>query len=107
VNKTIFAISMIAGMGVAASAVPAAAQNVHRQQVRQEQRIRRGEMTGRLTPAEARRLQFLEARVRRTEMRMRMRSGGRLTYAERRRLEAMVRRDNAAIYRLKHNGRRY
>jgi len=107
VKKTIFAISIMAGIGTAAAAVPAAAQTVHRHEMRQEQRIRQGERTGRLTPAEAQRLQYLEARVRRTEMRMRMRHGGRLTSAERRRLEAMIRRDNRAIYRLKHNYRRY
>jgi TolA-binding protein len=107
VKKTILAISIMAGVGAAAAAVPAAAQNVHRQESRQEQRIRQGERTGRLTRAEASRLQYLEARVRRTEMRMRMRHGGRLTYAARRRLEAMIRRDNREIYRLKHNYRRY
>lgn len=106
-KKTILAISIMAGIGTAAAAVPAAAQNLHRYQANQEQRIRQGERSGSLTPAEARRLQYLEARVRRTEMRMRERSGGRLTYAERRRLDAMLHRDSAEIYRLKHNYRRY
>ena len=100
-NKTILSIAVIAAVG----ATPAVAQSVNRQQVRQEQRIRQGERNGQLTPAEARRLQYLEAQVRRTEARMRWRSGGRLTYRERRRLEAMIRRDNAEIYRLKHNRR--
>lgn len=89
----------------ASVAVPASAQSVNQREHRQEQRIHQGERTGALTPREARRLQYLEARVRRTEARMRWRSGGRLTYPERRRLEAMIRRDNAEIYRLKHNGR--
>lgn len=103
-NKIILAITTVTAIGITA---PAAAQNLNRQQVRQEQRIRQGERSGQVTPAEAHRLQFLEARVRRTEARMRWRHGGRLTYAERRRLEAMIRRDNREIYRLKHNYRRY
>lgn len=101
-TKSILTMISVAAVAIA---VPAAAQSVDRQQVRQEQRIRQGERSGQLTPAEARRLHYLEARVRRTEARMRWRSGGRLTYPERRRLEAMIRRDNAEIYRLKHNGR--
>jgi hypothetical protein len=40
-------------------------------------------------------------------MRMRDRTGGRLNSRERWRLEQMIRRDNAEIYRLKHNNRRY
>lgn len=103
-KKTILALGALATVGVA---VPAAAQSVNQRQYGQEHRIRQGERTGQLTPAEARRLQFLEMRLRRTEARMRWRSGGGLTWQERRRLRAMERRDNAEIYRLKHNYRRY
>jgi len=38
---------------------------------------------------------------------MRARRGGHLNWRERRRLEQMIRRDNAEIYRLKHNRRHY
>lgn len=103
-NKLFFAIAVLATAGVT---VPAVAQQVDQRQHRQEQRIRQGERTGQLTPSEARRLQFLEMRLHRTEARMRWRSGGRLTWQERRRLQQMERRDNAAIYRLKHNARGY
>jgi Ni/Co efflux regulator RcnB len=104
VNKIILTIGAVAAVAVTA---PVAAQSVHRQEHRQEQRIRQGERSGRLTRAEAQHLQMLEARVRRTEARMRRRGGGRLTWRERHRLEQMIRRDNAEIYRLKHNRRGY
>lgn len=103
-NKAIFVLSAIAAIGIAA---PAAAQNIDQSRSNQEQRIRQGERTGALTPREARRLQFLEARLRRTEARMRARNGGYLSGHERRRLREMERRDSAAIYRLKHNRRAY
>lgn len=100
-------ILVLAALATAGAAVPAAAQNINQRQVRQEQRIRQGERTGQLTPAEARRLQFMEMRLHRTEARLHWRGGGRLTWQERRRLQAMERRDSAEIYRLKHNYRRY
>lgn len=103
-HKILLAITAVTAVGITA---PVAAQSINRQQHRQEQRIRQGERTGRLTPAEARRVQMLEARVRRTEMRMRARTGGHLNWRERRRLEQMIHRDNAEIYRLKHNRRHY
>lgn len=102
-KKAILILTAIAAVGVSA---PAIAQ-IHHREVRQEQRIRQGERSGQLTPAEARRLQFLEARLRRTEARMRMRHGGYLSMRERHRLMAMEQRDSAAIYRLKHNARTF
>ena len=97
----------LAAVATTAIAIPATAQSINQREHRQEQRIRRGERTGQLTPAEARRLQFLQMRLRRTEARMRMRNGGRLSPQQRIRLREMERRDNAEIYRLKHNYRRY
>lgn len=103
-RKLVVGLAIVAAAGVS---VPAAAQSIHQREQRQEQRIRQGERSGQLTPAEARRLHFLEARLHRTEARMRWRNGGRLTPYERRRLASMEQRDNAEIYRLKHNWRRY
>lgn len=100
--------TMILAIAAAATTIgiaPAAAQTVHQREHRQEQRINQGVRSGQLTRAEAHRLRYLEARVRRTEARMRWRSGGRLTPRQRYRLRAMVRRDQAEIYRLKHNYR--
>ena len=98
-------ILALAAAATAASAVPAAAQNIDQHEMRQQQRIRQGVRNGQLTRAEAQRLRYLEMRLRRTEARLRWRSGGRLTVQERQRLRAMERRDNAEIYRLKHNYR--
>jgi uncharacterized protein HemX len=97
-------VAAVAALGTSGAAV---AQTVHQRAASQERRIRQGERTGQLTPAEARRLQFLEARLHRTEARMRARNGGYLTPRERARLRAMERRDSEAIYRLKHNRRGY
>lgn len=103
-KRAILALAAVAVLGVS---VPAAAQQVDQREHRQEQRIRQGERNGQLTPAESRRLQFLEMRLHRTEARMRWRHGGRLTSQERQRLQRIERQDSAAIYRLKHNRRRY
>lgn len=99
-------ILAFAGLATASAAVPASAQDIHQRQYRQEQRIQRGERNGQITPGEARHLQLLEMRLRRTEASLRWRNGGRLNWQERRRLRAMERRDSAEIYRLKHNYRR-
>jgi len=103
-KMTIFALVSLATVG---TAVPALAQNLNQHQYGQEQRIRQGERNGQLTPAEARRLQYMEMRLHRTEAMLRSRNGGHLSWHERRRLQAMERRDSAEIYRLKHNYRRY
>lgn len=103
-RRLVFAAAAFATVGVA---VPAAAQPVNQREYRQEHRIRQGEASGQLTPAEARRLQFLEMRLHRTEARMRSENGGRLSPWQRRRLQQMANQDSAAIYRLKHNYRRY
>jgi DNA-binding CsgD family transcriptional regulator len=97
----------VAAAATVAMAIPAVAQPINQREHRQEQRIRRGVASGQLTPAEARRLRYLEMRLHRTEARMRWRNGGRLSPAQRARLQQMADRDNAEIYRLKHNYRRY
>jgi hypothetical protein len=103
-RRLILAATAFATVGVA---IPAAAQPVNQREYRQEQRIRQGEASGQLTPREARRLQFLEMRLHRTEARMRWRNGGRLSPWQRRRLQQMANQDSAAIYRLKHNYRSF
>jgi hypothetical protein len=100
-------IIVSAAIAVLGGSVPAVAQAVHQRERSQEQRIRQGERRGDLTRAEARRLQYLEMRLHRTEARMRMENGGRLSPFERRRLQQMANQDSAAIYRLKHNYRTY
>ena len=103
-KKLILAVLSVATMGIA---VPATAQSIHQGENRQEQRIRQGERTGQLTPDEARRLQYREMKLHRTEARMRWRNGGRLNQRQRYRLRNMEQRDSHAIRRLRHNGRSY
>jgi hypothetical protein len=100
-------IILFGAVAVLGASVPAAAQTVNEREHSQEQRIRQGEHSGELNPQEARRLQFLEMRLHRTEARMRMENGGRLSIRERRQLHQMANQDSAAIYRLKHNPRTY
>jgi hypothetical protein len=96
-----------AAIATVTATAPVMAQTVNQREHRQEQRIRQGEATGRLTPQEARRLQFLEARLHRTQAEMRWRNGGHLSRWQRHRLQEMANRDSAAIYRLKHNERSF
>lgn len=96
-----------AAIATVSAAIPVAAQPINQREHRQEQRIRQGAATGQLTPAEARRLQFLEMRLHRTEARMRSQNGGRLSPWQRRRLQRMANQDSAAIRRLKHNYRSF
>ena len=103
-RKSIIFLGAIAVLGTSVSAL---AQPINERERWQEQRIHQGERSGELNPMEARRLQFLEMRLHRTEARMRMDNGGRLSPWERRRLQQMANEDSAAIYRLKHNYRRY
>jgi hypothetical protein len=100
-------IMVTAAIATVSAAFPASAQPINQREHGQEQRIREGEASGQLRPAEARRLQFLEMRLHRTEARMRSRNGGRLSPWQRRRLEQMANQDSAAINRLKHNSRAF
>lgn len=102
-------MSILAAAAIATvtATAPVLGQPVNQREQRQEQRIRQGEMTGQLTPREARRLHFLEARLHRTEAEMRWHNGGRLSRWQRHRLQEMANRDSAAIYRLKHNERSF
>lgn len=100
-------VMVAAAIATVTATAPLLAQTVNQREHRQEQRIREGEATGRLTPAEARRLHFLEMRLHRTEAEMRYRNGGHLSRWQRHRLQEMANRDSAAIYRLKHNDRSF
>ena len=97
---------LIAGVlaGVIVSALPALAGTqdpvVKQRERRQQQRIRQGMRSGRLTPQQARRLERGQARIHRTERRMK--SKGYLTAKNRRRLAKMQNRQSRAIYQAKH-----
>lgn len=100
--------TLILGLAAAASlaaALPAAAQPIDAREHNQAVRIEQGERSGALTRGEAARLDAREARLHRTEARVRFRDGGYLTSHARRVVARMENRDSHAIYRLKHNHR--
>ena len=77
---------------------------VDRRQAHQHERIRQGVRSGELTPRQARFLRRGQAQIRRMEARFK--ADGRITRAERRQLLRMQERQNARIYRMKHDGAR-
>jgi hypothetical protein len=98
----VLAVAIAASLAGAASAQPGA-RNVDRREWRQQVRIHRGVVSGRLTPLEARRLRMGERHLRRMELRFR--ADGRLGPCERVRLHRALDRQDARIWWLKHNGR--
>ena len=89
----------------AAQAAPPAYHGPHsinHRQTEQQRRIDQGIRRGSLTPREAGRLEYRDARIARQESRDR-RSGGHFTAAERRHIEREENRTSRAIYRQKHD----
>jgi hypothetical protein len=98
-------LGLAAAAIMATTAISASAQPVDHRAYNQEQRIQQGERNGSLTGREANRLQNGEARINRTEARMRANNDGRLNYRQRGRLARMEQTHSRTIYRLKHNHR--
>ena len=90
------------GLTAIASVSPAAAQ-VDQRHYDQQRRIEQGERSGELTRHEAGRLEHQQARIDRTEARMRYRNGGHLNGYQRARLEQRENRASRNIYRQKHD----
>lgn len=78
---------------------------VDARQANQDARIDHGVATGRLTPAETRRLEAGQNRIDRMENRFR--ADGHLSWGERARLEAAQNRESRRIWRKKHNLRNW
>jgi hypothetical protein len=76
--------------------------SIDSRQTRQQGRIYQGVNSGRLTRAEAYRIQRQQYNIYRTESRYR-RSGGRFTYAERRNIQRRLNTSSRSIYRQKHD----
>ena len=70
---------------------------------RQQKRIEQGVKSGELTPAETRRLEAREGKIKADEMQAK--SDGKVTKFERRKLNREQNRESRAIYRKKHNNR--
>jgi len=92
---------------LAGIAVPALAQcpcgRAPRRESRQCLRIERGRCCGQLGPREARHLVLQQRHIRRMELRAR--ADGRLTLRERMRIHRALDRQDARIWRMRHNGR--
>jgi len=94
----------VAAVLVTVSAAVAGAGPLETRQMRLERQIHRGVVSGRLTPAEARRLQ-----VRQHQIRFQIaeaRRDGRLTPRERERIQDQLMRQEMLIERFEHNARR-
>lgn len=69
----------------------------------QQRRIGQGVKSGELTPAETRRLERQEGKIKADEMHAK--ADGKVTPAERRKLHRELNRESRRIYRKKHNNR--
>jgi len=102
----LLALTSTIGFAQAApAAVPAQrhATTINQRRENQQQRIGQGIRTGRIHARQGARLERREARIGRTEHRMRANHGGRLTRPDRVRLNHRLNRTSRAIYRAKHN----
>lgn len=98
-TMTVVTGAMMVGSALAGSADPV----VKQREINQQQRIQQGINNGRLTPAEAGRLEAQQAKIRQDESRMK--ADGTLTPRERRKLAREQNRASRTIYRKKHNAR--
>jgi hypothetical protein len=92
------------GMASAASA-GTKSPGIDRREANQQRRINKGIRSGALTPRETYRLQRRQANIHAQENRFK--SDGNLSRRERRTLHNRLNKSSKAIYRAKHNGRRY
>jgi len=83
------------------------AQSIYQREENQQDRIAQGVRSGALTPHETARLEHREARVNREIRRDRFRSGGHLTHRERVHIRRQQNHISRAVYRDKHNARRF
>jgi len=77
---------------------------VNQRERNQQARIAAGVKSGQLTPAETRRLERQEGRIKAHELIAK--SDGKVTKGERRSLNRQLNRESRRIYRLKHNNRK-
>ena len=100
-SKAYKVISLVAVLGMSASAAFAGTPNLDRREHRQAERIRQGVHSGELTRPETRRLAEGQARLRYNEAKAK--ADGDVTPAERARLQAEADRQSKRIYRQKHD----
>lgn len=102
ITMIVMAVALAVFIAGVASAQPDT-RRLDRREWRQQERIHRGVVSGQLTPREARHLRMHQRHLRRMELRAR--ADGRIGPHERFRLHRTLDRQDARIWRLKHNGR--
>ena len=98
-----FIIPLLVGIWCAGAVAQTKTPGIDKRERRQQTRIHQGIKSGELTPAETRRLEAREGKIKADEMRAK--SDGKVTPEERRKLNRELDRTNRAIYRKKHNAR--
>jgi hypothetical protein len=100
--KRILIAAMALGLTTATAAT---AQTVDQRHANEQHRINHGVRSGRLTPAEAHRVEHQHHSIDNQEARMRDRNGGHLNGYDRAMLQHREDRASNHIYNAKHNGR--
>jgi hypothetical protein len=101
-------LTIIKGLLVAGMLVGTmSAQTIYQREQNQQNRIAQGVQSGALTPHESARLEHREARVNREIRRDRFRNSGHLTHRERAHIRRQQNHISRAVYRAKHNARRF
>ena len=101
--RTLFAALFLAVVLVGSAAAQTATPRVDAREHRQQARIKQGVKSGELTPAETRRLEVQQGKIKADEMSAK--ADGKVTPAERRKLTKEQNKANRTIRRLKHNDR--
>lgn len=100
---TAISCAALLGVGISSAQAPTVpATSAHNRLKAQHKRIRQGVRSGRLTPAETRRLERNAARINRSVRRDRV-DGGVFTPHERARAQRKLNRQSRRIYREKHD----
>ena len=102
-RATLFAVIFVLCSAFAALYAQDKTPVVDQREKNQEKRIEQGIRSGNLTPAETRRLEVQQGRIKADELNAK--SDGKVTAKERRKLNREQNRANRTIYRKKHNAR--
>jgi hypothetical protein len=94
---------LVAAVALFVMAQPATAGEIQRRKNRQQHRIAAGVEKGKLSPAEASRLEHQEDAINKEEQAMKDANGGKLSRAERREINHQQNKASRHIYRQKHD----
>jgi len=94
---------LVAAVALFVVAQPARAGEIERRKKRQQNRIAKGVENGKLSPAEASRLEHQEDSINKEEQAMKQANGGHLSRAERREINHQQNKASRHIYKQKHD----